>query len=112
VNGITSESFIPESLILPQDISALCDDPGLRTAVMATLSTLDESSMVVLQTCGRDPLRGIRIPSVPARGPQPTSGAPSAGLAVAPSSMDRGKGPASSSSAPGGTGGSEEERRR
>jgi hypothetical protein len=45
-------------------------------------------------------------------GPQPANGAPSACPAMAPSSMDRGKGPASSSSAPGGTGGSEEERRR
>lgn len=66
--------------------------------------------MAVRETGGRDPLRGIQIPGVSAGGPQPTSGAPSAGLAVAPSSMDKGKGPASSSSAPGGTGASEEER--
>jgi hypothetical protein len=90
----------------------LCDDPGLRTAVLATLPTLDESGVAVHQTGGWDPLHGIQILGVPARGPQPASGAPSAGPAVAPSSMDRGKGPASSSSAPGGTGGSEEERRR
>jgi hypothetical protein len=82
--------------------------------VLATLPTLDESGVAVCQTGGRDPLRGIQIPGVPAGGPQPASGAPSAGPAVAPSSMDRGKGPASSSSAPGGTGGggSEEDRRR
>jgi hypothetical protein len=80
--------------------------------VLATLPTLDESGVAVHQTDGRDPLHGIQIPGVPARGPQPASGAPSAGPAVAPSSMDRGKGPASSSSALGGTGGSEEERRR
>jgi hypothetical protein len=47
VKGITGESFIPESLILPQDIPALCDDPGLRTAVLAMLPTLDDSSVAV-----------------------------------------------------------------
>ena len=105
MKGITGESFIPESLILPQDIPVLCDDPGLRMAVLAMLPTLDESGVAVCQTGGWDPLHGIQILGVPARGPQPASGAPSAGPAVAPSSMDRGKGPASSSSALGGTGG-------
>jgi hypothetical protein len=47
VKGITGESFIPESLILPKGIPALCDDPGLRTAILATLPTLDESGMAV-----------------------------------------------------------------
>ena len=47
MKGITGESFIPESLILPQDIPALCDDPGLRTAVLAMLPTLDDSSVAV-----------------------------------------------------------------
>jgi hypothetical protein len=59
VKGITGESFVPESLILPQDTLALCDDPGLRTAVLAMLPTLDDSGVVVRQTGGRDPLRGI-----------------------------------------------------
>jgi hypothetical protein len=112
VKGITSESFIPESLILPQGIPALCDDPGLRTAILATLPTLDESGVAVRQTGGWDPHRGIRISDAPAGGPQLAGVAPSTDPAVAPSSMDRGKEPASSSSAPGGTGGSEEERRR
>jgi hypothetical protein len=67
--GITGESFIPESLILPQGIPALCDDAGLRTAILATLSTLDESGVAVRQTGGRDPHRGIRISDVPAGGP-------------------------------------------
>jgi hypothetical protein len=62
VKGITGESFIPESLILPQGIPALCDDPALRTAMLASLPTLDESGMAVRQTGGRDPHRGIRIP--------------------------------------------------
>jgi hypothetical protein len=47
VKGITGESFVPESLILPQGIPALCDDPRLRTAILATLPTLDESDMAV-----------------------------------------------------------------
>jgi hypothetical protein len=59
VGGITGETFVPESLILPQDITALCDDPGLRTAILATLPTLDDSSVAVRQTGGRDPLRRI-----------------------------------------------------
>jgi hypothetical protein len=50
VKRITGESFIPESLILPQDVPVLCDDPGLRTAVQATLPTLDESGVAVRQT--------------------------------------------------------------
>jgi hypothetical protein len=98
VKGITGESFVPESLILPQDIPALCDDPGLRTTVFATLQTLDESGVAVRQTGGRDPLRGIRIFDALARGPQPTGAAPSANPAVAPSPLDKGKGAASSAS--------------
>ena len=59
VKGITGEYFVPESLILPQDTPTLCDDLGLRTAVLAMLPTLDDSGMAVRQTGGRDPLRGI-----------------------------------------------------
>jgi hypothetical protein len=47
VRGITGEAFIPESLMLPQGISPLCDDPGLRLAVLARLPTLDESGVAV-----------------------------------------------------------------
>jgi hypothetical protein len=111
VGGITGETFVPESLILPQNILALYDDPGLRTTILAMLPTLDESGMAVRQTGGRDPHRGIRISDAPARGPQPTGMAPSANPAVAPSPLDKGKGVASSASAPGGSGGLEEERR-
>jgi hypothetical protein len=74
VKGITGESFIPKSLILPQDIPALCDDPGLRTAVLATLPTLDESGMAVRQTGSRDPLCGIQIPGVRLGVPSPPVG--------------------------------------
>jgi hypothetical protein len=69
VKGITGESFVPESLILPQSIPALCDDPGLRTAIFATLPTLDESGVAIRQTGGRDPHSGIRISDAPVGGP-------------------------------------------
>jgi hypothetical protein len=58
VEGITRETFVPKSLILPQDISALCDDPGLRTAILATLPTFDDSGVAVCQTGGQDPSTG------------------------------------------------------
>jgi hypothetical protein len=71
VGGITGETFIPESLILPQNIPSLCDELGLRTAILATLPTLDESGVAVRQIGGRDPHRGIRISDAPAGGPSP-----------------------------------------
>jgi hypothetical protein len=71
VKGITSEAFIPESLIPPQGIPPLCDDPGLRSAVLSWLPTLNESGVVVRQTGDRDPHRGIRIPGLSAGGSQP-----------------------------------------
>jgi hypothetical protein len=76
VGGITEETFVPKSLILPQGIPALCDDPGLRTTILATLPTLDESGVAVRQTGGRDPHRGIWISNTPAGGPQPAGAAP------------------------------------
>jgi hypothetical protein len=118
VRGITGESFVPEFLILPQGVPTLCDDLGLRTEILATMPTLDESDMAVRQTGGRDPHHGIQIFDAPAGGPQPAGVAPSAPVvapsapAAAPHPLDEGKGAASSSFAQGGTGGSEEERRR
>jgi hypothetical protein len=67
VKGITGESFVAESLIPPEGISPLCDDQGLRTAILDSLPTLDESGVAVLQTGGQDPHLGIQIPGVPAR---------------------------------------------
>jgi hypothetical protein len=71
VKGITGEAFIPETLIPPQGISPLCENPGLWSAVVARLPTLDESGVAICQTGGRDPHRGIHIPGVPVGGPQP-----------------------------------------
>jgi hypothetical protein len=110
VKGITGESFVAESLIPPEGISPLCDDQGLRSAILDWLLTLDKSGIAVRQTGGRDPHRGIQIPGVPAGGSQPTdasSRAPPATL----SPSGKGKGAASSSSAPGGSRKSEGERR-
>jgi hypothetical protein len=109
VRGITGEAFIPESLIPPQGISPLCDNLGLRSAVLARLPTLDESGVAIRQTGGRDPHRGIHILGAPVGGPQPADVAPRA-PPTAPSSSDKGKGPASNSSTPDATGRSEEVR--
>jgi hypothetical protein len=110
VKGITGESFIAESLIPPEGISPLCDDQGLRTAILDSLPTLDESGIAVRQTGVRDPHRGIQIPGVPAGGSRPTD----AGSRAPPATLSpsgKGKGATSSSSAPGGSGRSEGERR-
>lgn len=111
VGGITGETFVPESLILPHNIPALCDDPGLRTAILATLLTLDDSGVAVRRTGGQDPHRRIWISDAPIGGPQPAGVAHSANPTVAPSPLDQGKGAASGASAPCSSGGSEEERR-
>jgi hypothetical protein len=117
VKGITGESFVPESLILPEGIPALCDDAGLRLVNLATLPTLDECGVAVRHTGGRDPHRGIQISDAPDGGPQTIGVAPSAPigashvLAVAPHPLDKGKGAASSSFAPGSAEMLEEERR-
>jgi hypothetical protein len=110
VRGITGEAFIPETLIPPQGISPLYDNLGLRSTVLARLPTLDESGVAIRQTGGRDPDQGIHIPGAPAGGPQPTDVGPRAPLA-APSSSDKGKGPASNSSTLCVAGRSEEVRR-
>ena len=58
---VTGEIFVPEHLILPQGVIPLCEDSRLRTAVLATLPTLDDSGLAARQTGGA-PDRGIRIP--------------------------------------------------
>jgi hypothetical protein len=59
VKGITGESFVPESLIPPEGIPPLCDDQGLRAAILDWLPTLDESGVAVRQTVGPDPYHEI-----------------------------------------------------
>jgi hypothetical protein len=110
VKGVTGESFVLETLIPPEGIPPLCDDQGLRAAILDWLPTLDKSGVVVRQTGGRDPHRGIQILGVPAGGSQPTDAGPRVPPAAL-SPLDKGKGAASSSSAPGGFGRSEGVRR-
>jgi hypothetical protein len=62
VKGITCEAFIPKSLIPPQGIPPLCDDPGLRSVVLSWLPTLDESGVAVHQTGGGAPTGGSVFP--------------------------------------------------
>jgi hypothetical protein len=98
VKGITGEPFVAESLIPPEDIPLLCDDQGLRAAILGWLPTLDESSVAIRQTGGRDPHRGIQIPGVSNGGSRPTD----AGSRAPPTTLspsDKGKGVACSSSA-------------
>ena len=61
VRAVTGEIFIPEHLILSQGVVHLCEDSRLRTAVLATLPTLDDGGLAPCQT-GGEPDRGIRIP--------------------------------------------------
>jgi hypothetical protein len=77
----------------------------MRTAILATLPSLDDSGVAVCQTRGRDPYRGIRISDAPVGGPQPADVARSANPAVAPSPLDKGKRAASGASALGSSGG-------
>ena len=109
MKGITGEAFIPASLIPPQGITPLYDDPGLRSTVRAWLSTLDESGVAIRQTGGRDPHRGIHIPGVPAGGSHPTNAGSRAPPATH-SSSNKGKGAAGGSSSSGATRRSEGER--
>jgi hypothetical protein len=110
VKGITGESFIAESLILLEGIPPLCGDQGLRTAILDSLPTHDESGVAVRQTGGRDPHHRIQIPGVAARGSWPIDVDSRAPLATL-SPSGKGKGAASSSSASGGSRRSEGERR-
>jgi hypothetical protein len=61
IRAMTGEAYTPESLVFPRGIKALCEDQALRTAVLASMPTLDEGVLVVRQV-GGDPNRGIRIP--------------------------------------------------
>ena len=60
MRAVTGEVFVPEHLILPQGVVPLCEDSRLRTAVLATLPTLDDGGLAARQT-GGNPNRGIQI---------------------------------------------------
>jgi hypothetical protein len=61
VRAMTGEVFIPESLVLPSRVKALCEDQALRSSVLASMPTLDEGGLAVWQL-GGDPNRGLQIP--------------------------------------------------
>jgi hypothetical protein len=61
VRAMTGETFIPESLVLPSGVKALCEDQALRSSVLASMPTLDEGGLAVRQL-GGDPNRGLQIP--------------------------------------------------
>jgi hypothetical protein len=61
VRAMTGEVFIPESLVLPSGVKALCEDQALRSSVLASLPTLDKGGLAVRQL-GGDPNRGLQIP--------------------------------------------------
>jgi hypothetical protein len=75
IDGITSAAFIPEHIFLPQDVSALCNEQGLRSALVATMSIVDDNCLAVHQLGGH-PNRRVRILGVPSEGSQPGRAAP------------------------------------
>jgi hypothetical protein len=60
IRAMTGKAYAPESLALPRRVKALCEDKAMRTAVLASLPTLDKGGLAVRQVVG-DPNRGIRI---------------------------------------------------
>jgi hypothetical protein len=61
IRTMTGEAFTLESLVLPRGIKALCEDKAMRSAVLASMPTLDEGGLAVRQV-GGDPNHGIHIP--------------------------------------------------
>jgi hypothetical protein len=55
------ETYTLEALVLPRGIKALFEDQAIRSAVLASMPTLDEGGLAVRQV-GGDPNRGIQIP--------------------------------------------------
>jgi hypothetical protein len=60
IRAMTSEVFVPESLVLLSGVKALCEDQALRSSVLASMPTLDEGGLAVRQL-GGDPNRGLQI---------------------------------------------------
>jgi hypothetical protein len=58
---MTGEVYTPKSLVHLRGIKALCEDQAMRSAVLASMLTLDEGSLAVRQV-GGDPNHGIQIP--------------------------------------------------
>jgi hypothetical protein len=91
VRAMTSETYTPESLVLPKEIKALCEDQAMRSAVLASMPTLDEGGLAVRQV-GGDPNRGIRIPGTSPDRQQHTDQGPGGPSHGGPAPAGKGKG--------------------
>jgi hypothetical protein len=47
IRGMTGKAYTPELLVLPRGIKALCEDQGMRMAILASLPTLDDGGLAV-----------------------------------------------------------------
>jgi hypothetical protein len=97
IRGMTCEAYAPELLVLPRGISALCEDQGMRTAILASLPTLDDDGLAVWLVRG-DPNRGIRIPGASPDSPRRADPSPGQSSHGAPAPSGRGKEPEAASS--------------
>jgi hypothetical protein len=75
LRAMTGKAFIPESLVLPSEVKALCEDQALWSSVLASMPTLDEGGLVVRQL-GGDPNHGLQIPGATTDHQQCTSEGP------------------------------------
>jgi hypothetical protein len=97
IRGMTGEAYAPELLVLPRGIKALCEDQGMRTAILASLPTLDGGSLAVRQVRG-DPNRGIQIPGASPDSPRRADPSPGQSSHGAPTPSGREKEPEVASS--------------
>jgi hypothetical protein len=95
--GMTGKAYAPELLVLPRGIKALCEDQGMRMAILASLPTLDDGGLAVRQVRG-DPNRGIQIPSASLDSPRHTDPSPGGSSHGAPAPSGKGKEPEAASS--------------
>jgi hypothetical protein len=91
--AMIGEAFSPESLVLPSEVKALCEDQALRSMILASMPTLDEGGLAVRQL-GGDPNRGIRIPGAPPDRQQHASQGPGGPSHEGPAPTGKGKGKA------------------
>jgi hypothetical protein len=78
IQAMTGEAYTLESLILPRGIKALCEDQAMRSAVLASMPTLDKGGLAVRQV-GGDPNHGIQITA-----PRPTASSAPTKVPVGP----------------------------
>jgi hypothetical protein len=91
IRVMTSEGYTLESLVLPRGIKALCEDQAMRSAVLASMPTLDEGGLAVRQV-GGDPNRWIQIPSTSPDRQQCTDQGPGGSCHGGPGPAGKGKG--------------------